>query len=57
MSADLLAWLALGTVIALVAARLGYLAGRERAEAAASATIADLRIAIRHLQSNDRGAQ
>jgi hypothetical protein len=41
------AWLILASVLIIAAARIGYLAGREGAEAHASATIADLRTALR----------
>jgi hypothetical protein len=40
-------WLALGAVLMVVSARLGYLAGREAAESRAAATIADLRSSLR----------
>ena len=40
-------WIVLVAFVVFIAARLGYLAGRERAESRAYATIADLRLALR----------
>lgn len=42
-----LSWLLFAAVLMAVAARLGYLAGREAAESRCAATIADLRIRLK----------
>lgn len=52
MSADVFGWLALGCAVAVVGYVLGYVAGRDGAERLAHATIADLRIALRHARGD-----